>query len=28
VATLCESQPGKTMDAAALRSLAAGLVPK
>jgi hypothetical protein len=28
VAALCESQPGKTMDAAALRSLAAGLVPK
>lgn len=28
VAQICEAQPGKTLDAAALRSLAAGLLPK
>ncbi|MDC8784250.1 hypothetical protein [Roseateles koreensis] len=28
VAQICEAQPGKTLDAAALRALAAGLLPK
>ncbi|MBB4845333.1 hypothetical protein HNP55_003880 [Paucibacter oligotrophus] len=28
VAQICEAQPGKTLDAAALRGLAAGLLPK
>jgi hypothetical protein len=28
LAVICEARPGKTLDAAAIRSLAAGLLPK